>query len=121
MHNSQNQAFLGSLLKMSKFKPFYSSSSEEENEWIVLQWSGLPEKEYPKQIHDEMDTAFIFWFDLTYKYVCKSHNETVSAAKKLKTNILKGILIDHGMIYTKGKETLDWTIWAVVFKFPSHT
>lgn len=40
MHNSESGVFLGSLLKMSKFKPFYSSSSEEENEWIVSSGRG---------------------------------------------------------------------------------
>lgn len=29
--------------------------------------------------------------------------------------------MDYGIIYTKGRETLDWTIWAGIFKFSCHT
>lgn len=34
------------------------------------------------------------------------------------TNILNDM--DHSMTYTKGRDTLDWTNWAVILKFPSH-
>lgn len=86
-----------------------------EDEPTVPQWSWFPEKEHAKQIHDEVPPSF----EAPSLIICLYRPQRNRLIQTLKTNILQNM--DHGMIYTIGRKILDWTIWAVILKFPSYT
>lgn len=105
MHAYLSESGFSKLLthRWAKQKSSYSSCSKDEDEPTIFKWSWLPEKEHLKQTHNEMDSTSI---SSDLPSLIKGNSECCIDT----TNILNDM--DHGMTYTKGGDTLDWTNWA---------